>query len=104
MSNCIDCTDITSVNICEDWVLGSVTGGVQTVTVKFENIADGSFRYVDVTTDSGGDITLTDLEQNVVQNVKYMVTIGDGDTFTLPDGTTVTSCVRLNFKYVKAWN
>ena len=77
------------------------TNATTTITLSAINplVAAGQ-----IVTDSGGDITLTDLEQNVVQNVKYMVTIGDGDTFTLPDGTTVTSCVRLNFKYVKAWN
>lgn len=104
MSNCIECTDIASANICEDWILGSVTGGVQDITVTFENVADGSTRDVTVETDAQGVITLTELELNVVQNVKYLVTITDGDTFTLPDGTTVTDCVRVNFKYVKGWS
>lgn len=104
MSNCIDCTDIASANICEDWILGSIAGGVQDVIVTFENVADGSIREVEVETDANGVITLTNLEANIVQNVKYLVTIEDNATFTLPDGTTVTDCVRVNFKYVKGWN
>lgn len=102
--SCIDCTNIASHNICTPFDLGNIAGGIQDVDVQFENIADGSIRTVEVTTDANGLITVADLESNVIPNVMYMVTlVGDG-TFTLPDGVTVTGCVRLNFKHVKGWS
>lgn len=104
MSNCIECTNIAPADICAPFELGSVAGGIQIVTVQFESVADGSVYEVDVTTDGNGTIEVTDLHANLLPNVFYMVTINDGDVFTLPDGTTVTSCVRLNFRHVKAWS
>ena len=104
MSNCIECTNIYPQNICEPFELGSIAGGVQGVTVQFESVADGSVYSTVVETDISGTITVSDLEANLLPNVKYMVTINGGDVYTLPDGTTVTSCVRLHFRHVKAWS
>jgi hypothetical protein len=104
MSNCIECTNIYPQNICEPFELGSIAGGVQDVTVQFESVADGSVYSTVVETDISGTITVPDIESNLLPNVKYMVTINGGDVFTLTDGTTVTSCVRLHFRHVKAWS
>ncbi len=102
--SCIECTDITPANICLDFELGTIAGGIQDIEVQFENVSDGSLRIVEVETDANGLITLTNLEANIIPNVIYMVTlVGDG-TFTLTDGTTVTGCVRLNFKHYKGWS
>jgi hypothetical protein len=104
MSNCIECTDIYPQNICEPFDLGSIAGGVQDVTVQFESVADGSVYSTEVETGMYGDITVDDIEANILPNVKYMITINGGDVFTLTDGTTVTSCVRVHFRHVKTWN
>jgi hypothetical protein len=104
MSNCIECTNIYPQNICEPFELGSIAGGVQDVTVQFESVADGSVYSTVVETDISGTITVPDIEANLLPNVKYMVTINGGDVYTLPDATTVTSCVRLHFRHVKAWS
>jgi len=101
MTNCIECTNIYPHDICSPFELGSVSGGIQSIDIRFENIADGSIREVEVETDINGTISIPDLQKNVVPNVFYYVTRADGGVFTLPDGVTVTGCVRVNFKRVR---